>query len=308
MNLKREISVSELEALEDGVLISPGHAAIGANRVRALLWREFGLCGDAEKQRFRETVCMLIRFHSKPLHFLSDEDPALRVRRIAHGGTLAGDFSLHLLCLLAEADVLGRQCADRQSLIEGVKLAAMHAEESGCLHSPYPFASPCTAHAYLAGRNVWPDQDLFDASWGEVILMCGLPGTGKDTWIHKNHPDMPIVSLDDIRRRLSILPTDDQGKVLATAYEDARQLLRSHTPFIWNATSLIPAFRGKEIRLFEDYGASVRIVWLETQWEENLRRNRDRRHAVPEIVINEMLDRFIPPDAHEARHVDWLFT
>lgn len=64
---------------------------------------------------------------------------------------------------------------------------------------------------YLSGRNVVPEQPLYDDSWGEVILMSGLPGTGKDTWIMPNRLHMPVISLDDIRREIKIKPTDGQG-------------------------------------------------------------------------------------------------
>ena len=50
--------------LEDGKWVSPHHGSAGAQIARGLLWREFGLCGDPAKQRFREAVCLLIRYHT----------------------------------------------------------------------------------------------------------------------------------------------------------------------------------------------------------------------------------------------------
>lgn len=49
------------------------------------------------------------------------------------------------------------------------------------------------------------------------------------------------------------------------------------------------------ISLFEDYGAAVRIVYRETGWEENLRRNADRTDSVPESAVEDMLGKLIPP-------------
>ena len=63
--------------------------------------------------------------------------------------------------------------------------------------------------------------------------------------------------------------------------------------------------RSKLISLFEDYGAAVRIVYLETGWEENLRRNADRADAVPEYVVEDMLGKLVPPQRWEAQHVEW---
>lgn len=292
--------------LEDGVLVSPHHGAEGAALVRQMLWEGFDLAGTVEKQHLRETVCFLIRYHTLPLHLMDNQNPHLRARRVAANGQLCPDFSLHLLCLLSEADVLGRISPDTKQKLEDIQLSRELAAEAGCLDQPFAFASPVTAHAYLSGKNVWPEQLLHDDTWGEVILLCGLPGTGKDTWIREHCPDLPAVSLDDLRREMNVKPTDKQGRVVQAAQEMAREFLRQKQPFVWNATSLTPMLRRKQIQLFEEYGASVRVVYLETGWQENMRRNLGRVHRVPESVIASMLGRIIPPERQEARRVDWL--
>lgn len=291
---------------EDGVLVSPGHSAAGAQDVRQLLWQAFGLSGAQEAQRFRETVCLLIRYHTWPLHLVDQEEPLLRARKIAANGDLVPDFSLRMLFLLAEADVRGRICDDRQEQLDRIQMGVELAKEAGCLDGAYAFPSAHTRHAYLAGKNVWPQQQLYDDAWGEVILLCGLPGTGKDTWIARNHPGLPVVCMDDIRRQLGIKPEDNQGQVVQAAREQARAYLRAKQPFIWNATGISRMMRDKQIRLFEEYHASVRIVYLETPWQENLRRNAQRQYAVPEAVIGRMLENLAPPEAAEARHVEWI--
>lgn len=150
-----------------------------------------------------------------------------------------------------------------------------------------------------------PDQLLYDDTWGEVILMSGLPGAGKDTWIQEHYPHLPMISLDEVRRELGILPTQNQTPVIETARERARELLRKHQSFVWNATNLSPMVRRKQIDLFASYRASVRIVYLETPWRELLRRNRNRKAVVPEQVICHLMDSLIPPEASEAHRVEW---
>jgi len=306
--LLHDVGKIRVTRMEDGALCSPGHAAEGAQTARSLLWRDYLLSGDPGPQRFRETVCQLIRYHTYPLHLIKGEDAEHRIRKLAENGSLTPDFSLHLLCILAEADVRGRICSDQNTLLESVQLSRMLAEDAQCLDGPFPFPSAVTRHAYLSGKNIWPYQPLYDESWGEVILLCGLPGTGKDTWIRNTCPHLPMVSMDDLRREMRILPTDEQGIVVQAARERAREYLRKKQSFIWNATSLTPSLRHKSIRLFEEYGASVRIVYLETEWTENLIRNQNRMHCVPEAVIGRMLDKLVPPEAHEARSVQWICT
>ena len=138
--------------------------------------------------------------------------------------------------------------------------------------------------------------------------MSGLPGTGKDTLISSRYPDLPVVSLDDIRRRLGVSPTEKQGRVVAAAHEEAKGYLRKRRPFVWNATSIMNVLRDKQISLFEEYGASVKTLFIETSWEEELRRNASRGAAVPESVIERMLSRLEIPERGESESVVWEIT
>ena len=62
-------------------------------------------------------------------------------------------------------------------------------------------------------------QELHNDTWGTVYMMRGLPGSGKDTWIRQHLSDIPMVSLDEIRRERKILPTANQGLVANIAKE-----------------------------------------------------------------------------------------
>lgn len=293
---------------EDGAWVSPHHSVTGSQMVREFLWKKGGLCGTAETIRFRETVCALIRNHMRPLHLMNQDQPEREARRIASAGKLISDFSWELLLMLSEADMKGRIAADRQEGMMQIQLSAMTAAESGCLNGPYAFRNENTAYAYLNGKNVQPDQDLYDDTWGEVILLSGLPGTGKDYWIHHQGPDLPAVSLDKIRNELQVSPAEEQGVVVQTAQERVKELLRKKQPLILNATNLTKDTRQKWIRLFENYKASCRIVYLETERTQQQERNRNRNEAavVPEQIVERMLSRLSPPMPEEARRVEWI--
>ena len=286
--------------------VSPHHAVTGSRMVRTFLWQECGLCGTEETIVFRETVCALVQHHMRPLHLLDRSGPERQVREIASVGELAKDFSWNLLSMLAEADVRGRIAEDIPEILNRVELAGMMASDLGCLHGPCRFADGYTKRAYFSGRNVLPDQALFDDSWGEVILLSGLPGTGKDTWVRQNAPDRPVVSLDEIRARLKIRPEDNQGSVIQAAQEQAREYLRKKEPFVWNATCLTPETRQKLVGLFERYGARVRIVYLETDRETRESRNAGRPDSVPESAVARMTERTVPPLPCEAQAVEWI--
>lgn len=291
--------------LENGRLVSPGHAKAGAEMARLILWRDFGLCGAPERQNFREAVCGLIRYHSLPPYAIESEGGRLRLIRAAANGAMVPSFNVSLLCALSEADALGRVCEDKADMLDRIALCAELAKEAGCYDAPYPFLTEHTAYAFLSGKNISPEYPLYDGAWGEVILLSGLPGTGKDTWIKNNCPQLPVISLDRIRKELNVLPTQNQGRVVAEARERAKELLRKKRSFVWNATNILPVTRKQQVDLFAAYGASVRLVYLEAEWDEQLRRNAARPDAVPEAAISGMLEKLTPPERFEAHRVEW---
>lgn len=291
--------------LEDGRWTSPGHASAGALAARQFLWKELGLSGECQAIEFRETVCALIRYHSLPAYAVLKDDGSRALIKAASAGKVLSDFSVELLVVLSEADARGRICADHDDYLERVLLSGELAKETGCFYKPYQFANPYTGFAYMQGRSASADIELYDGTWGEVIMMSGLPGTGKDTYIKNNFADLPMISLDDIRKELKISPTESQGRVADEAKKRAKELLRNKTPFVWNATNITSMTRGRLVELFSSYGAATRIVYLETQREEMLRRNGGRKDVVPPAEIMRMLDKLTPPEQFEAQYVEW---
>ncbi len=295
-------------AVENGEIRSPGHQALGSRMTRDILWDRLGLCGSPELASFRETVCMLVRFHMLPFFLPEKEDPLKAARTVASIGELAGGFSLKLLAMLACADALGRITSDAERHSSAVALSEEIAAEAGCLSFPFAFPDSFTKHAYLSGRNVPPDVSLYDSTWGEVIMMSGLPGTGKSTYVKNYFSNLPEISLDGIRKELRIKPSEPQGLVINTAKERAKAFLRRKEPFVWNATDLTPDVRKKLTGLFERYGARVRIVYLETSEETRAARNAGRAEAVPEKAVLEMKKKTVPPFPSEAQTVEWIFV
>ncbi len=293
---------------ENGNYISPRHSIVGASMTRELLWRELGLCGTSKKQEMRECICSLIRYHSYPPFAFSDKNATEKLVKIASIAQTVPSFSINKLCLLERADVLGRIGSGRDDYLERVALCVEMARELGCLDAPYNFKDKYSQRAYFQGKTSYLNDELYDSSFGDVIMLCGLPGTGKDTFISKNFSHLPVVSLDDIRIELGILPTKNQGRVLARATELSREYLRKKQPFVWNSTSIDALQRASKISLFEEYGARVKIIFLEAEWNENLKRNKGRGAVVPNEVIVRMLSRLEPPMPYEAFDVSWIIN
>lgn len=277
----------------DGRISSRGHSRRGAIMARRILWR----LGLPFAQR--EAVTALVRWHQVPYHLLEGNDAQRRAITVSQ--TARCDH----LAILAEADVRGRVCHDQQRLLDNVSLFAEYCREEGCLTTPRPFPSDHARFVYFQNAGRHSDAPVHDDCRGEVVLMSGLPGAGKDHWIRSHLPDWPVVSLDAIRGELDVEPTDEQGAVIQHARDLARQHLRAGRSFVWNATSLTRQLRELSIRLFADYRARVRIIYREVPAERLLRQNGQRPAPVPRAVIERMLDRWETPDRTEAHQVDW---
>jgi predicted kinase len=248
----------------------------------------------------REAICALIRHHQAPF-FLVDKDDSGRTAR-----AISQSARCDHLALVAEADARGRHCADMQRLLDNTALFRELCDEMGCLHGPAPFPSAHARLLYLRGDTTDPSYRPHESFRADVVVMSGLPGAGKDSWVRENLGDWSVVSLDDIRDELDVDPADAQGPVVAHARELAREHLRAGRRFVWNATNLSRQLRASVVNLFFDYDARVRIVYVEAPERELRAQNRARAAVVPGSVIERLLDRWEVPEPGEAHEVTYV--
>jgi putative nucleotidyltransferase with HDIG domain len=279
---------------EDGRWTAPGHARRGAIMARRLLW-EAGVHPFA-----RERICALVRHHMAPYHLIDRDDA---VRRTIEISLDAGVRRQHLL---TRADALGRIAPDVEALTVNVDLFAELADELGCLDRAYPFASDHARFTYFSRRDRDPAYAAHDDTRSRVVVLSGLPASGKDYWISQHHDGRPTISLDDLRRRRGAKRSDKvaQGQIIQEARERARTYLRAGEPFIWNATNLTAQIRSQTLSLLADYNAHVTIVAVEAPADVLSARNRDRRHPVPWEAIERMLDRWEAPSLTECHRLE----
>ncbi len=283
----------------DGRITSKKHARWGEEMARDLLWQGNDLEAPAPFP-IREQIAKLVRHHGLPLWFFEKPSPERAVIEASQ------TVRLDLVALLAEVDVRGRICRDQQELLERVQLFREFCQEQQCYTGPRQFANPWSRFIYFHDQKPDPTYDAYDTTTCEVVMMSGLPGSGKDTWIRSNLPAWPVISLDQIRRELKISPDEPQGQVVATAKERARELLRRQQSFVWNATNITKMLRGQLIDFFVAYHARVRIVYLDAPYDVLMERNASREHRVPEQVILDMARRLEIPDVTEAPLVEWV--
>ncbi len=283
---------------ENGRISSRGHARSGEYIARRILWSGEEL-PDPLPFAIREQIARLVRFHALPLHFLDKPQPERAV--------IAASMSARLdyVALLAEADIRGRICADQPELLERIELFRAFCKELDCYDRPRPFASPHSRFVYFHSKHTHPDYVAYDDTTFEVVLMAGLPGVGKDSWLVQHLNDWPVISLDEIRKVLQISPEGNQGRVIQAAKEHARIYMRQQQSFAWNATNVTRTLREHLVNFFVSYGARVRIVYLDAPLAMILRRNKSRSASVPETVMSKLLDKLDVPDLTEAHMVLW---
>ena len=95
-----------------------------------------------------------------------------------------------------------------------------------------------------------------------VTLMSGLPGSGKDTWLTQQRPELPVVSLDDLRGVLDVEPRTIRARSSSSPASDAGAL-RAGRHFAFNATNTMRQTRKRWIDLFAGYGARIELVYIE---------------------------------------------
>jgi predicted kinase len=290
--LFHDIAKPRCTRVEGGRITSRGHSHRGSVHARRILWES-----GADIQ-LREQVCSLIRYHQVPFYLIQRPDARCTAYRVSQS------TRCDLLALLAKADALGRKCTDQDDLLTRIDLFREFCSEEQCLDRPRAFASDLSRFQYFRAEDRDPNYLAHDDSTCEVILMSGLPGAGKDTWIRRHVADLPLISLDDIREHLGASPTGNQGAVIHAARERARVLLRAGQGFVWNATNLSQDIRSQLIDLFTSYKARTRIVYVETDHGRLFARNRDRADAVPPSAIDGMMDRWEVPDPTEAQAVE----
>ncbi|RAJ98099.1 putative kinase [Larkinella arboricola] len=285
-------STTVIEA--DGSITSRGHARRGEQTARELLYRYF-----PAPFHIREQIAKLVRYHDLPLCFFEKPDPLKSLIQASL------EVDTHLLALLAEANVRGRISPDRDELLERIAFFRAYCEENKCWGQPYPFSSGLSRFTYFYKEDAFPTYEPFDTTVCEVVLLSGLPGAGKDTYLAQHLPGWPVVSLDDFRRQLRIDPADREGTgyVVQMAKEKAKSLLRQHTSFVWNATTLTRPIRQQLVELFAAYKARVRLVYLEVPYPQLRQQNRNRLHVVPNVAMDRMIARLEVPASWEAHEV-----
>lgn len=277
----------------DGSISSKYHSVRGAIMSRQILWKL------GTPFHIREAICNVVRYHMKPAHFYESKKQDKAVVEISLNSKCSW------LGLMGRSDNLGRISDNQAESLDRVTYFEDYTKETMCYDKPYSFVSDHAKYCFFnkSGYNLFSEP--YDDTVCEVVVMSGIPGSGKSFWIDKNKGNLPVVSLDEIRRRLNILPSTNQDKVVREAKETAKNYLRNKQSFIWDATNLNKDLRSRCCSLFRDYNAKIKFVYVESPYEAQNKQNKNREHVVPDNIIQNMIDKWEVPDYTEGHSVTY---
>jgi putative nucleotidyltransferase with HDIG domain len=246
-------------------------------------------------------VASLVRTHQWPRRIVNRPDPEKDVVQQSQR------LSNRLLWLLAKADENGRRSGGEEPDIGGtwdnLDFYRMQCEDTGCFDDPYRFPHAHARFKYMTDPGATLHYHAHDDRAFKTVIMCGLPGSGKSTWIAKSGIS-DVVSLDDIREEIGVGGGDsDQSRVLMIANERMKVLLRKKAEFVWDATNIRREFRQGLVKTMTDYGAEVHIVCMVDPFDDILYRDATRNRTVGRTTIEKMRNGFQFPEMAEAHRL-----
>ena len=144
-----------------------------------------------------------------------------------------------------------------------------------------------------------------------VIILSGIPMSGKSTWVRENYPDTLAISRDELVMEVAgtrdynlAFKTVDQkavDKLLAKRITDAAT---QKVDVIIDMTNLSKKVRVKNLSYFSTDYYKVSVVLPILDSEEYKRRNDFRlvneNKFIPPFVIKSMMDSFVLPTDDEG--------
>jgi predicted kinase len=144
-----------------------------------------------------------------------------------------------------------------------------------------------------------------------VILLVGVPLSGKSTWIRNNHPNTRVISRDELV--MEVFGSDDynlafkevnQKKVDRLLDLRLKEVNTNKENVIVDMTNMVVSRRTKTLRYFSDDYFKEVIVFPVLDTEEYDRRNKERNvnenKWIPPFVISSMLNSYQEPTLEEG--------
>lgn len=132
----------------------------------------------------------------------------------------------------------------------------------------------------------------------KLVILSGVAGTGKSTYIHENYPEALVVSSDEIGKKYSVKNND--GRVFEDLYGQVNEAMSQKVDtIVVDATMLT---RRKRMTVLnqtrpDKHGYTVEVVQLHKPLEQIIEQNNNRPEEdyVPEDRVRQMYTAIQPP-------------
>lgn len=305
-------------------VVEPGRAAARYQHAAAPLARDV-LYRLQVPPPLRDHVVYLVRHKARPATF------GRRQAELAPMLRLAWTLNTRLLYLLAQADCLARDLPPADRRCRSIAAFRARCQELGVFgREPPPLLSPerwaqlTPADPWLARRvagelRFWrlkgeietpPQAEAWLAAQrptpaGTLYLPVGVPASGKSTWVGQHLPAAEVVSMDEMRERLTGDRRDQSQNPLVyrRCLADLRRALAAGHTVVWDAQSHTWRARKGLLAVARDEHAYVVIVYFDVPLPVALQRNLHRQAVVPPAVIVRSYEDLEEPRPFEAEEL-----
>jgi predicted kinase len=142
----------------------------------------------------------------------------------------------------------------------------------------------------------------------KAILVCGVPTSGKSSWV-KNNPGYIVISSDNIIENYAknIGSTYDEvfdhyiQEAISLMLQQLKHAVENDQNIIVDQTHLTPKVRKRKLKMIPDHYEKI-AVYFEISKEEMLKRNHnpDRTKIVPVDVLESMHGSYSRPCISEG--------
>lgn len=150
--------------------------------------------------------------------------------------------------------------------------------------------------------------EAFDADAPEIIIMVGLPATGKSTFIRNNYSNYVIISTDDYITKMAVADGKKYNEVfkqyVGPAHDNLKQefnqAISNDENIVWDQTNLSRGKRASILRQIPDHYKIICVIFDPPDDVRNERNKNRTDKVIPSEVIDRMKSSYEEPTKSEG--------